>query len=216
MALSSPQAVPPGWYPDPSGARQWRVWTGTTWSDLTRPYGEPAVTIRRTPDLALAVALRRVVSFGLVGVLGGFSLLVGVLAHWPGTAQPVPQWYAATACSIGVALLVVGSAIYAFAVKELRGRWTIDAFIPGLNYFVVGVLGARRLGRPSGLRLVAELVLLALFASTYRTDIVVGLGPVIVALGQWLWLSVLVDQLAGPPVTSTPAASPPVVGPSTT
>jgi hypothetical protein len=40
VSISATSPIPPGWYPDPAGARQWRVWTGTTWSDATRPYGE--------------------------------------------------------------------------------------------------------------------------------------------------------------------------------
>src|SRR5580692_5309378 len=60
VSLSSPYDVPPGWYPDPSGTRQWRVWTGTTWSEVTRSYGEDdAVGAPRfTASLGLVLALR--------------------------------------------------------------------------------------------------------------------------------------------------------------
>lgn len=125
------EAIPAGWYPDPSGARQWRVWTGVTWSEVTRPYGEPVDTPPFEENLELLLALRRAFGAGIVGVVGGFGLLVGVLAHWPGTAHPEPRWFALAASNAAVALLLVGSVICAFAVRELRGRWTIEAFLPG-------------------------------------------------------------------------------------
>lgn len=67
MSSPSPSTVPPGWYPDPSGERQWRVWTGMQWSDLTRPYRASAATSVAN-DLALITALHRLVRYGIVGV----------------------------------------------------------------------------------------------------------------------------------------------------
>ncbi len=189
---------PPGWYPDPAGGRQWRVWNGADWSSVTRAYGEPARPRRLAPSLGLVRALRRVVDLGVVGVIGGLALLVGVLDHLPGSAEPLPTWFASIAGSAAVGLLVVGTVVYAGASKELRGRWTPDAWVPGLNYLVVGVLAARRLGRPSGLRVTSEVVLLTLYATSARADAWLDLAPVIVALGQGMWLSVLIDQLTGP------------------
>jgi hypothetical protein len=45
-------APPPGWYPDPDGARgQVRWWNGVSWSDLTTPAG-PGVAVQHAPELA--------------------------------------------------------------------------------------------------------------------------------------------------------------------
>lgn len=189
---------PPGWYPDPAGGRQWRVWNGADWTGVTRPYGEPARARRLAASLALVRALRRVVDLGVVGVIGGLALLVGVLDHLPGSAEPLPPWFAALAGAAAVGLLALGTVVYAGASKELRGRWTPDAWVPGLNYLVVGVLAARRLGRPSGLRVSSEVILLVLYATSARADAWLDLAPVIVALGQGMWLSVLIDRLTGP------------------
>src|SRR5271155_4319368 len=67
VSLSS-APVPSGWYPDPSGARQWRVWTGTQWSELTRPYGEVAPAPSIATDLSLIQALHRLVRYGAPGL----------------------------------------------------------------------------------------------------------------------------------------------------
>lgn len=202
MSFSTPSNVPPGWYPDPAGEREWRVWTGTAWSTLTRPYGAPAPAgagAAPGADAALALALRRVVGVGVLGVLGGLGLLVNVLAHWPGTASPTPRWFAIVASALALVMLLLGSTAYAAAARALRGRWTLDAFVPGINYLVVGVLAARRLGRPSALRVSAEVVLLVVFATSAHADAWLGVIPAIVAVGQVLWLRVLIDLVSVAP-----------------
>ncbi len=209
MSNPASSTVPPGWYPDPAGERQWRVWTGTAWSSLTRPYGDPVDRRTRADnaDPALARALERASTIGVVGVLGGLGLLVSVLAHWPGTADPTPRWFAVTASGVALALLVVGSATYALAARALRGHWTVDAVVPGLNVLVVDVLASRRLGRPSSLRVAAEVALLVVFCLSAHVDAWLGVAPVIVALGQTLWLRTLVGQLTvstpSPPTTAS-------------
>ena len=124
MSLS-PSPVPSGWYPDPSGERQWRVWTGREWSELTRPYGEAAPAPSIVADLPLIQALHRLVRYGIVGDFAGMSIFVSVLAHWPGTAHPVSEWFAVAACNVAVALVLVGSACFAFAGS--RARRSLDA-----------------------------------------------------------------------------------------
>ena len=198
MSLSAPSAAPAGWYPDPSGLRQWRVWTGSMWSDVTRPYGEATVTPRLSIDVALVQSLRRVMSVGVVGVVGGLALLVSTLAHWPGSADPTSRGFAAVASTFAVAMLFVGTFACAFAVRALRGRWSTEAFVPLANLFVVNALVATRLGRPSHVRIGSEIVLLAVFVVSSRHDVWLGLAPVIVALGQSSWVGALIDQLNGP------------------
>ena len=206
VSESSSIAIPPGWYPDPGGLRQWRVWTGTNWSDMTRPYGEP-VAPRSPPPLSLMLALRRVQSLGIVGVVGGLGLLVSVLAHWPGTTHPEPQWFADVASNVAVALLAVGVSTCAFGVRELEGRWTLAALVPGLNLFYASALVNRRLGLRPNWRIVSELVLLVAFVVSARQELWFALAPAIVAYLELTWFSALIDRLgvgtrAKPPSTT--------------
>jgi len=198
MSSSTSAAGPPGWYPDPGGARQWRVWTGVDWSEVTRPYGDLIVAAPLADNLTLVQALRRVLDAGIVGVLGGLALLVSVLAHWPGTAHPAPWWFAYVASYVAVALLLVGSVVCAFGVKELRGRWTPEAFVPGVNLFVASFLVTRRLGRTKVWRVVSEIVLLVLFAAAAHDDLWLCVGPVMVAYVESSWFSASIEQLTGP------------------
>lgn len=190
--------MPAGWYPDPSGTRQWRVWTGSKWSEVTRPYGDPRLPARLATNLSLVQALGRVRGVGVVGVVGGLALLVSVLAHWPGTAHPTPEWFALIASGTALAMLALGSVACAFGAKELRGHWSIDAIIPGVNFLLVSALVAQRLGRHSFIRNIADVVLLAIFAASSHANVWLGVAPMIVAFTQTLWASALIDQLNGP------------------
>ncbi len=197
MSLT-PNAVPSGWYPDPSGSRQWRVWTGVAWSEVTRPYGDAITTPRLSASLSLVHAMRRVFATGVVGVVGGLGLVVSVLAHWPGTAHPAPRWFALAASDAAVALIAVGSVVCAFGVKELRGRWSLEAFVPGVNLFIASVLVRRRLGQSRTWRIVSEVLLLALFAAAFHDELWLSVGPVIVAYVETSWFGALIDRLSGP------------------
>jgi hypothetical protein len=165
---------------------------------VTRPYGDTKTPARLGANLSLVQALGRVWSVGVVGVVGGLGLLVSVLAHWPGTAHPTPEWFAQVASSTTVAMLAIGSLVCAFGARELRGHWSIDAFIPGVNFLLVSALVAQRLGRQSFVRNVADVVLLTAFAASSHADVWLGLAPMIVAFTQTLWVSALLDQLKGP------------------
>lgn len=199
MVSLSANTVPPGWYPDPSGSRQWRVWTGAAWSEVTRPYGDAVTVTRLSTSLSLIQAMRRVFGAGVVGVVGGIGLLVSVLAHWPGTAHPAPRWFALAASDAAVALIAVGSVVCAFGVKELRGRWSLEAFVPGVNLFIASVLVRRRLGQSRTWRIVSEVLLLALFAAAFHDELWLSVGPVIVAYVETSWFGAFIDQLSGPP-----------------
>lgn len=204
MSLSPSSAVPPGWYPDPGGQRQWRVWTGTTWSELTRPYGEPVVLPPIVTSLPLIEALHRLLRYGIVAFLAGLGLVVNILAHWPGTARPVPLWFANTALDTGIGLLAIGSICFSFAVRELEGHWTIEAFVPGINVLVTGALVTQRLaGRSPLWRVLTETVLLALFIGQSHADPWLGVAPALVALDHMRWTSAFVERLAGPPRSTT-------------
>lgn len=199
---SRPSAtIPPGWYPDPSGARQWRVWNGTSWAHLTQPYGPVTGATRLADHLSLLRALRRVRDVGVIGILGGLGLLIGLLAHWPGAAHPVPQWFAFAASQLALALLIVGTAACALGVRELDGRWSVRAFVPVVNFFVACALVSQRLGRLRSRRLFFEMLLLAAFALFARAQPWLFVGPMVVAFVEASWLAALIEQLSGLPST---------------
>jgi hypothetical protein len=207
VSSPSPSAVPPGWYPDPSGERQWRVWTGVQWSELTRSYGPPIAAALVASDLGLIVALQRLVRYGFVGVYAGLGIVVGVLAHWPGTAHPASRAFAVIASDAGMALMVIGTVSVAFAARELEGHWSAWALVPGVNLMVVNALVTRRLGGRPGRRVVSETVLVALFVVQFHVQPWLAIAPVIVAVGQSRWTSSLIERLTGSATQSSPAAS---------
>ncbi len=197
MSLTSPSPAPPGWYPDPAGERQWRVWTGAEWSHLTRTYGPLVPANRVSAHLTLLQALRRLLHYGIVGSFSGLAVIVGVLAHWPGTAHPASLTFCVIAIDAGAALLVVGSASFAFAARELDGRWSPWALVPGVNLMWVNALVTRRLGGRSARRVASETVLLALFVVQFHAQPWLGVAPMVVAVGQAQWTSTLISQLTG-------------------
>lgn len=204
MSLAAPSTAPSGWYPDPGGERQWRAWTGTDWSELTRPYAAAVATPSIVASLTLIAALHRLVRYGIVAFFAGLGLVVNVLAHWPGTSHPTPFWFASTALDVGVALLVVGSLCFSLAARELEGHWSIEAIVPGVNVLVVSAQVTRRLaGRSPLWRVVTELLLLALYIGQSHSNAWLGLAPALVTLDQMRWTSTLIDRLAGPPLAAT-------------
>ena len=198
MSFSSSNAIPPGWYPDPGGSREWRVWTGEEWSEVTRSYGDPARSSRFAGSFRLVQALRLVFTLGVVGVLGGLGLLVSVLA--PGPAPPIPlrgglpcpravwPW---RSCSSARWSVPSGS-------KSSRATWSPVAFLPGANLFVASALVTHRLGRHQVWRIASEVMLLAIFTVASRNDLWLCLGPVIVAYVESTWFGALIERLNGP------------------
>ena len=206
MSSPLPSTPPPGWYPDPGGERQWRVWTGAQWSPLTRPYGANADG-DLVDRLALIQALHRLVRVGIVGLFAGLAIVVGVVAHWPGTAHPVTRTFAVIALDTGLALMIIGSACFALAARELVGRWSPWTLVPGVNLMMVNALVTRRLGGRPGRRVASESVLIALFIVQFHVQPWLCVAPVIVAVGQSSWTSSLIEQLSGPASGPSPHAS---------
>ncbi len=198
MSYASASAVPPGWYPDPSGERQWRVWTGDQWSELTRPFAPAEQAASLVAGLPLIASLHRLERYGVAGVYAGLALVVGVLAHWPGTAHPASAAFATTALGAGVALVVLGLVPVVFVAKELAGTWTPLALIPGLNVLFVSGALTRRLGGAATRRAVSEAVLLVLYVARFRADPVLGVAPVLLALGLATSARAVLEELAGP------------------
>jgi hypothetical protein len=213
--MTSPSTIPPGWYPDPGGARQWRVWTGSAWSELTRPYGPavaPAITsstpVAAVSSLPLIDALNRLVRYGTLALFAGLGLVISLLAHWPGTAHPTPLWFATAALATGLGLLVLGTACYAYAARVLQDHWSVEALIPGVNVLVVSALVTQRLGGRSPLwRIVSEAILLALFIGQSHAEPWLAIAPALVALDHMRWTSTLLDRLVGTAPILSPATS---------
>jgi hypothetical protein len=195
-------SVPPGWYPDPGGERQWRVWTGRGWSAVTRPYGDPVSPAPLAETLGLVTAVQYLIRYGVVATFAGLGLVVSIVAHWPGTAHPIDATLAATLLSSALALLAIGSACYSFAGRELVGRWVPAVLVPGVNVVVVSSMVSRQLGESGPLRRVAvDAALVTLYVLQSRHYPYLAVVPALVSLDLTTALTRLSRQLVG----STPS-----------
>ena len=195
MSLPSSSTTPPGWYPDPSGERKWRVWTGTSWSELTRPYGEPVNKDSVVASLGLIQALSRLTSYGILAVFAGLGLLVNLLQHWPKTNHHVPMWFAITASNMAIAMFIIGTLCFAFALKELEGKWTVTSFIPLVNVMVTSSLIAERLGAKGLRRAFAETILVALYIVQSKTQPWIIVALIFATYDNLRWTYGLYDKL---------------------
>jgi hypothetical protein len=195
--------IPPGWYPDPSGERQWRVWNGSQWSDLTRPYGEhimpPATSSLTTTDLVALSALRRLTQFGVVAYYTGFAMLVSVIAHWPGSAHPEPARFASAALGVAVGLTVIGTLSFAVVVHALQGHWSFGGVVPLVNTFVASHLMSLRIGITNGpFRLGADVLITVGFIVLSPAQPWVGIALAGVAFSQLARGYLLCDRISDP------------------
>lgn len=195
--------IPPGWYPDPAGQRQWRVWNGSAWSDVTRPYGE-SVAVPATPRIGVAEltvlgSLRHLSQFGILAYYTGFALLTGLVAHWPGRVDPVSPRVASATLGAAIGLTLIGAISFAACVRALRGRWTLDALLPIINTFAAALWMSRFLGltKPSP-RILIDALLTMGFVVLCPTQPWVGIALASVAFNQLLRTYALTDQLSGP------------------
>ncbi len=190
--------TPPGWYPDPGGERQWRVWTGREWSRVTRSYGEPSTHASLSESLGLVSAVQRLVRYGVIAVFAGLGLLVSIATHWPGSAHPINATLASTLVTTSVVLLIIGSASYAVAGRELVGRWSPAVLVPFLNVLVVSSLVSHVLGETGPLRRVGvDVALLVLFVLGSRSYPLLAIIPAAVSLDLTTALTRLNGQLVG-------------------
>ncbi len=196
MSPTENRTVPPGWYPDPSGQRQWRAWNGRDWTDLTRPYGEGPPTGR---SLDVLRSVHQLGVAGVVALFAGLGLLVSALAHWPGTSQPAPRWYVVTTSDVAVALVLLGTVLYARTAWLLGGRIAL-AVVPGVNVLYVGALVAARVHGPGAAprRLAGETILLVLFVARAHVEPWLAVAPAFVALEHATSLRALERRLIGP------------------
>jgi hypothetical protein len=158
--------------------------------------------------LPLIGALHRLVLYGIVAFFAGLGLVVNVLGHWPGTANPAPVWFATSALTVGIGLLVIGSVCFSLAARELEGHWTLEGVIPGINMLVVSGLVTQRLGgRSPAWRVGTEVVLLAVFISQSHSELWLGVAPALVTLDHMRWTTALLDRLTGSRVTVSRTAT---------
>jgi hypothetical protein len=140
---------------------------------VTRPFSTRDAQ-PTTDDLAVTTtlsSLRVVRRFGVVALFGGLGLLLGALAHWPGTHNPTSPLWAQITLLAALGLLTCGTVSFAYAVRTLQGYWSVDAFVPGLNVLSVNVLcaqrlGVRRIGPPVGIELALVVFACATFHQT--------------------------------------------------
>ncbi len=198
--------IPPGWYPDPSGARQWRVWNGTAWSDVTRSYAplaETATTDQATAapssasTLLVVAALHRLTQFGVLAYYAGFALLVSLISHWPGQPHPVTARFANATLGAAMGLTLIGAISFAVCVYALRGRWTWDALVPFVNTLVASYLISKHLGtNNSRYRVGADAFITVGFVLLCPSEPWVGVALAGVAFTQLARAYVLLDRLS--------------------
>lgn len=181
----TPRVAPPGWYPDPSGAAQWRVWNGSTWTEVVRPFDEsrPESVVH---DLASLRSQHRLRGYGVLAQFLGLGLLSASL-----NAVLVPRWFFAMAFGSGVGLTVIGSASFAIAARHLRGYWYFSDVVPALNVLSWTMLALRHdrsLFTLTGQRMWRVIIFcsVVLWASPFE-------GAPLAALASIQWY--LVDQL---------------------
>ena len=192
----SPTSVPAGWYPDPSGAPQWRVWNGREWSQITKGYGTAparAAIITPVPSPDILFVVRLLSRIGVPAFFAGYALVLGTLAHW---ADATTRWSVA-ATTMGAGLMLIGYALAMVGVRSFQGHWSIDAFVPGLNILSINVLCAQRLGvRRIGSTPLFEGLVLVVVAAAYRNPVVVFLLLASVARTYLIRLQMLHAALA--------------------
>lgn len=197
--------VPAGWYPDPSGEPQWRVWNGAAWTALIRPFGATPHRRPYTPaDLELARTLRWYARLGLPAWFLGFVALVNGLWYGPGAPHPLPLWLRSLLLGGGVVGLTFGTVVLAFTLRALEGRWSASAVCPGFNLLAVSSLLSQRLAMPVGRRLLTLVVSLVLFAWRLRVMPVFAVLPGLAALDGATALAIVRRELAGTSTTPHP------------
>ncbi len=140
--------APSGWYPDPSGQDQWRVWTGLQWSNVTRPFHSGRASAREVlASLDRVRSIARVRYLAPLGYFTGLNLLASILTNWPTGSNPFSKFWLLPLLGMVVFCLVMAWAITAQAVRSFQSHWTFWALLPIGNLLVLmGLLRRELLG----------------------------------------------------------------------
>ena len=131
MSDEQSSAPPSGWYPDPSGAREWRVWNGREWSEAKRPFGdEPIATAALLEVITAQNALCR---YGVVAYYGGLGLLIDAYHHRP-AVDAATSWTTFTVLiTLALGAALIGHLAFTRATATLMDHATGAAGMPIIN-----------------------------------------------------------------------------------
>jgi len=148
MTPSGDELPPAGWYADPHGARQWRYWDGSQWTDHTAPRGyeqppaEALAAERRWATWARAALGAYVALVAATGVLGSLyfdDVYHGTLFDPESTARPDTFGGGATAigyqiCAFAALGVIAVLAVWTYrAARTARSLGIVTRRDPGLS-----------------------------------------------------------------------------------
>ncbi len=179
--------TPSGWYPDPSGQPQWRVWTGSQWSTMTRPYGTSRPS---TPEILASLnqfrSLARARYFAPLGYFTGLNLLVSIIGNWPSGPHPLAHLWLLPLLGACAFFLIMAWVICAQAVRSFQESWTFWALLPVGNLFVLSGLLRKRLLGPLARSSSGDLVGIGMWIIVATSTPLAGIITALIAFGQVL------------------------------
>ena len=122
---------PAGWYPDPSGQRQWRIWNGRSWSDATRTYGEEPHP--RAATVPAVLALNSLIRYGVLCYFAGAGLVIDAVHHRPAPFTSLSNSSYLAMLFVGVGLFMVGHRQFSRALGSLLDGPHPVTYLPVLN-----------------------------------------------------------------------------------
>lgn len=192
----STNLTPNGWYPDPSGQPQWRVWTGSKWSTLTRPYGSSSPsTPRIVGSLSRVQAIARVRYLATLGYFGGLNLLASLIRSWPKGSHPFSDFWLLPLLGLACSLLIIAWTVSAQAVRTFQDNWTIWALLPLGNLLIVMGLIRKDLFGPLARSNSGDLVGLAMWLFVATSSPISGIITALIAAGQIQLASVYLNNV---------------------
>ena len=96
---------------------------------------------------------------------------------------------------MAIAMFIIGTLCFAFALKELEGKWTVTSFIPLVNVMVTSSLIAERLGAKGLRRAFAETILIALYIVQSKTQPWIIVALIVATYDNLRWTYGLYDKL---------------------
>lgn len=189
--------IPSGWYPDPSGRPQWRVWTGSQWSTVTRPY-----QAQTPPTKQLFASLHRVkVIFSArflapLGYLAGLNLGASTFNHWPSRSGSGFTPWLALLFGLSVFLIVIAWALAARAVRSFQDHWTFWALLPLGNLIILTSLLRRELLNVPSRLISSDLIGLSMWLIVAGQTPWAGLITALIAMAQVQLFTVYLDNVA--------------------